>query len=116
MANGRYAKVYDQLEDEFPAVYDDDAALAAYTRLLKIANDAWPQCGRLPRSLKPGALRKLKAATLVEIVAGDRFRIRGLAGERERRSAAGKAGADARWSAASNPHGNAEGNANRNAN
>ncbi len=110
MAEGRYAKVYDQLADEFPAIYDDDEALAAYVRLLKIAGNAWPQAGALPRAVSDATVEKLRKSTLVKLLPGDRFRIRGLDKEREKRSAAGRAGAYAR-------HGNrnADRNADRNA-
>lgn len=112
-AQRHYARIYyDEFMAEYPAVYDDDAAFAAWTRLLILAEKMWPQVPELPRRVKDDALAVLVGAGLVILEENDRYRVRGLDAERSRRSAQGKAGADARWNADGTANGNADASAN----
>lgn len=111
-AKRNYARIYyDEFMAEYPGVYDDDAAFAAWTRLLILAEKMWPQLPEMPRRVKDDALAVLVAVGLVALEANDRYRIRGLDAERSRRSAQGKAGADARWNADSNADRNSDAHA-----
>lgn len=108
----KYARFYyDDFIREYPAVYADDVAFAAWGRLLVTAEKMWPIPPELPRSLKPRALRALVAAGLVEQCGQQCFRIRGLDAERTRRSGLARNAADARWNADGNAASTADGNA-----
>lgn len=95
----RYSRVYWEILDDpkFTDVYDDDAALATWLRLLIVADMAYPAAAPLPAGTAEEPLSLLESAALIERVGRTRYRVRGLAAERERRSSAGKAAAGARW-------------------
>lgn len=88
----KYVRVYYQIIDDgrFERVYCDDAALAAWLRMLLDADALWPASAHLPRLTKR-VLRILTESGLIEIT-GTRFRVHGLDAERKRRSDAGRAG------------------------
>lgn len=96
--SGDYSRLYYKFPGEFPDVYADDAALAAWVRLLVLADASWPMRPPVPRSVRPSPLRKLVACGLVQLE-GDSYRVLGLDKERSRRSAAAKHAADNRWGA-----------------
>ena len=103
-----YARFYyDDFIREYPAIYADDAAFAAWMRLLTLAEKLWPIAPEMPRHVKPGALRKLVDAGLVK-VGGMTYRVRGLDAERSRRHHLAKSAADSRWSADGNADAYAE--------
>jgi hypothetical protein len=89
----KYVRVYYSIIDDerFEHVYSDDAALAAWLRMLLDADALWPASASLPRSLPRRVLRVLTDSGLIE-VSGHRFRIHGLDRERQRRSDAGRVG------------------------
>lgn len=90
----KYVRVYYSIvdDDRFATVIDDEATLGTWLRLLMSADAVWPASADIPRWVKPDALARLVDAGIVELVAGDRFRIHGLDNERERRSQVGRAG------------------------
>ena len=96
MADDPYSRLYWRLSDEFPEVYDDDARLALWTRLLVAADQAWPSAAFLPAFAEDGALHALVDCGLVE-VDGKRYHIRGLDKERKRRRKSARKGAAAKW-------------------
>ena len=102
-----YVRVYYSITDDpkFADVYDDDAALALWLRLLIVADAIHPAAAPLP-VVNPDALAMLVAANLVDLVGTTRYRIHGLVKERERRSSNARASANARWSDATamRPH------------
>lgn len=89
-----YSRVYWTIVDDpkFEHVYDDDAALAAWLRLLLIADQSWPASAHLPTNCRPKAVKVLVGAGLVTMMPGGRYRISGLDRERQRRkdAASGK--------------------------
>ena len=95
MANDdrKYVRVYYSVIDDprFEHVYADDAALAAWLRMLLDADAMWPASASLPRGLTRRVLRVLCESGLIEVSA-DRFRIHGLDAERQRRAEAGRVG------------------------
>jgi len=108
----KYARFYyDDFIREFPAVYADDAAFAAWHRLLVIAEKMWPTPAELPRSVRPRALKTLVAAGLVLQCDQQCYRIRGLDAERSRRQGLARTAADARWNTDGNARGTADGTA-----
>lgn len=84
-----YSRVYWSIIDDpkFETIYDHDAHLAAWLRLLIIADQAWPAPAHLPRGVRETSVKALTKAGLIEIQAGDRYRIHGLNAERARRRA-----------------------------
>ena len=94
-----YSRVYWTIVDDpkFAAIYDDDAALSLWLRLLLHADATWPAAAPLPRSARVRPLGKLVTAGLVDRVGTDRYRIHGLEAERGRRQSAASASASQRW-------------------
>ncbi len=97
---GRYSRVYWTILDDpkFLEVYDDDRSLATWLRLLIAAEMAYPASAIFPTGTSKKSVDVLVSAGLVELAGANRYRIVGLAAERERRSAPGRAAASARWS------------------
>jgi len=110
---GPYARVYQSIwtDPRFARIIEDDALLGAWTRLLLLAEAAWPQSVALPRALPEASLVQLVDAGVIELHPADTYRIHGLDPERERRSEHGREAALRRWDAPSNAPGNATSNA-----
>jgi len=103
---GAYARLYHKFSGEYPDIYADDRALAAWVRLLMLADATWPMRPPMPRSARPKVLALLVGAGLV-ILDGDTYTVRGLDAERIRRRDAGRVGAAKRWESDGNAVGNA---------
>lgn len=89
-----YVRVYYRIIDDpkFADVFDDDARLACWLRLLLLADGTWPAPAPIPANVKRGPFQHLVRVGLVDLVAGGRFRIHGMDPERgERRAKAQKA-------------------------
>lgn len=117
-SDGEYVRVYQSVVDDprFAGIFEDDHHFATWVRLLMIAEKAWPSSAILPRSARKASIRALEEAGIIELAAGDRYRIHGLDPERQRRSDHARTAAEARWSKApgnapSIPPGNAGSNA-----
>ena len=84
-----YSRVYWSIIDDpkFSAIYDDDHHLAAWLRMLLVADQAWPSSAHVPSSCNRVSLAALVDCGLVD-VSGRRYRIHGLDAERGRRAAA----------------------------
>ena len=97
MASGRYVKVYQSIveDPQFERVFRDDRALAAWLRMLLMADALYPVTAPMPKPSK--AVQLLVDCGLVIEKPGDRYTIRGLAAERERQSAYGRNAAAVRW-------------------
>lgn len=112
-AQDPYSRVYWRAidDDKFIGIWDDDAALSAWLRLLLAADMAYPATASLYHGVKKGALDRLCKAGLVDIQPGHRYRIHGLDAERSKRSKQGSLGAAARWDdgPGEDPEGDAEG-------
>ena len=85
-----YSRVYWSIIDDpkFEHVYDDDRALAAWLRLLLVADQAWPASAHLPGNIRRQAVALLVSSGLVDLQQGGRYRIHGLDAERTRRKEA----------------------------
>lgn len=101
-----YSRVYWEAIDDpkFASVWDDDAALSCWLRLLLAADMAWPASAALYHGIKARPFGVLVDAGLVDPQAGSRFRIHGLDAERAARSRGGSLGADGRWHNDEPPH------------
>lgn len=92
-----YSRFYWRFRDEYAAIYADKETYGWWMTLLANAEGAHPSAAELPRRIKARCLSALVDAELVELLPGERYRLKGVAAEMERRSKQGKAGADARW-------------------
>ena len=113
MNDGPYVRVYYSIRSDprFDTIYGDDAALAAWLRLLMAADAIWPAPADIPKWVRREPFRKLVAAGLLE-VSGVHYRIHGMDAERASRSARASNAAGVRWgNAGSNAPSNAAGNA-----
>jgi hypothetical protein len=102
-AERRFARFYyDDFLREYPEIYRDDAAFAAWMRLLVASEQAWPIPPEMPRSAKPSAVRTLTVAGLVAIGPAHTYAIRGHDKERARRHGIAVAAANARANGGAN--------------
>ena len=105
MANGPYARVYQSIVDDpmFEKVYGNDHALAQWLRMLLIADAMYPTSAPMPP--RNPTVRLLIACGLVVEKPGNRYSMRGLTAERERRSEIGRNAAAVRYqrSSTANP-------------
>ena len=95
----RYSRVYHEALDDpkFRDVWDNDARLALWLRLLVGADASWPASATLPRSARRAPLDALVGCGLVDLTNGSRYRIHGLDAERTARSNAASNAAAYRW-------------------
>lgn len=92
---------------EFPHIYADDVAFAAWMRMLATAEAMWPVRPEVPRSVRTKTLAKLVAVDLIE-TDGLTYSVRGLDAERLRRSDAARNAAASRWHSGRHSEGNAD--------
>ena len=94
-----YVRIYWSIIDDpkFVDVYDNDAALATWLRLLISADASWPASASIPAAARRVPLALLVGAGLVDLMQGGRYRIHGLDSERNARSASGRNAAAMRW-------------------
>ena len=94
----QFTALHWRFRDEFPAVWADDHAFALFMRLLVRSDQTWPEPNDLPAGYRKTALATLVDAGLVTCQPDGRYAIRGQKKERERRAAAARTAANARWS------------------
>ena len=99
MADRPYSRVYWSIVDDpkFDSVYDNDAHLAAWLRLLLIADQAHPASAHIPTNVKRASVVHLAEVGLIDLGTGSRFRLHGLASERDMRSESARNAAASRW-------------------
>lgn len=97
-----YARVYHDIVDDpmFQRVFDNNDALAQWLRMLLVADAMHPVSVAMPR--RNPAVRLLIDVGLVLERPGNRYTIRGLDAERERRSASARNAAAVRWQSGRN--------------
>jgi hypothetical protein len=116
MADRPYSRHYWEWADEYPELYENDAACALWYRLVRLADMAWPSSATLPVGTRKAAIGALIGADLIRMVTRTTYKVRGMDKEREARSQSASNAARSRWSDASrNATRNADGNAKRNA-
>src|SRR5687767_5281223 len=79
----------------FAEVYRNRESLGAWLQMLLVADAMYPTSAPLPRRNR--AVTRLLASGLVVELPGNRYTIRGLKAERERRSASARNAAAVRW-------------------
>lgn len=104
-----YSRHYHELVDDpkFTDVYPDDRHYACWSRLLMLADQAWPASAHLPATARKASVAKLAEVGLVDLLPDGRFRMHGLQAERERRAEQARTASNARWNARSNAASNA---------
>jgi len=104
----RFARFYyDDFIREYPSVYEDAQAFAAWMWCLVVAEKSWPTQPELPRAVNGRALRVLVDAGLIAIGPRYTFALLGHDKDRARRYAGAIAGANASANARANvqrPH------------
>lgn len=97
MTDRPYSRVYWSIVDDpmFERVYDNDHALATWLRMLLLADAMYPASA--PMTSRNPTVRLLIDCGLVIPKPGNRYSIRGLDAERERRSAIGRNAAAVRY-------------------
>lgn len=95
MTDGPYSRIYHQLADEYPDLYDSPD-LAGYVRLLVAADQAWPTKARWAGYVTEDELERIAANGLV-VREGSRYTVKGMDKERRRRSRQARKAASARW-------------------
>jgi hypothetical protein len=87
-----YVRVYYRIMDDpkFADVYDDSATLGTWLKLLIHADAIYPTAATLPQGVKLALVERLVSAGLVDLLPSHRYRMHGLAAEREQRSEHGR--------------------------
>jgi hypothetical protein len=95
-----YSRVYWSIVDDekFASIYHDDHHLAAWLRLLLVADQSYPASGQVPAGVRRASVKALADVGLIDPMGVGRYRIHGLDAERKRRSDPARVGAIARWS------------------
>jgi hypothetical protein len=92
-----YARFYyAEFIRDYPHIYEDDAAFAAWLRMLTAAESMWPARPELPRTVRTRVLAKLTAAGLIQ-TNGRTYSVKGMDAERNARSNAARTAARSRW-------------------
>lgn len=101
---GAYVRVYYAILDDpkFETVYEDDRHLAAWLRLLIVADQTWPGYPPIPAQTRTASFKALLAVGLVDAMPKHCYRIHGLDAERMKRSQSARNAAASRWQSASN--------------
>ena len=85
MSDRAYSRIYHELSDEFPDMYDS-GDLAGYVRLLVAADQAWPSKARWAGYVRDTEMARLVKTGLVIAIGEHRYTIKGLDKERQKRS------------------------------
>jgi hypothetical protein len=95
----RYSRVYWEAIDDpkFSDVWDDDARVGCWLRLLVAADMAHPASPTLPVGINRKVLDHLVSVGLVDLQGRSRYRIHGLDSERAMRSDQASSAAASRW-------------------
>lgn len=94
----RFARIYyDDFIAEYPDVYRDDRAFAAWIWCLVTAEKAWPAQPELPRAVSGRGLKMLMDAGLVALGPRHTYALLGHDAERTRRSEMASQNATLRW-------------------
>lgn len=99
MSEDPYSRLYWRLVDDpkFAEIYSEDHHFATWLRLLMIADQAYPATAHLPALARKASVARLAEAGLIDLLPNGRFRLHGLASEREKRAQSGRNAAAVRW-------------------
>ena len=97
MSGRMFVPIYRDLMNEYPAIYDDAAALGTYVQMLMDADALWPARPQVPRRVTDEQLGKLTECGLVTLEEHDRYSIKGLDKRRQAQSEMGRDAALRGW-------------------
>jgi hypothetical protein len=99
MPSQPYSRVYWSVMDDekFDGIREDVRHFGSWTILLIVADMAYPAPAFIPATVPKASVKALSACGLVDLLSGGRFRVHGLASEREMRSDSGRNAAAKRW-------------------
>ena len=99
-----YSRHYWRLVDDpkFADIYADDHHYACWSRLLMIADQAWPASAHIPATARKASVAKLAEVGLLDLLHDGRFKMRGLDKERAKRSDSARNAAAKRWQSSGN--------------
>jgi hypothetical protein len=102
--NDPYSRVYWSVMDDpkFDGIREDMRLFGSWSLLLVVADMAHPAPAFVPPMVPKSAVARLSEAGLIDLLGGQRYRIHGLASEREKRSQYGRNAAALRWQSARN--------------
>jgi hypothetical protein len=97
--NDPYSRVYWSVMDDpkFDGIREDVRVFGAWSLMLVVADMAWPAPAFVPPGITGAVLAKLVACRLIDELPGHRYRVHGLAAEREKRSQSARNAAAVRW-------------------
>lgn len=97
--SGPYSRVYwTVMEDtKFDGVREDVRLFGSWSLMLVVADMAWPSPAFVPPNVPKSAVARLASCGLVDLLPGARYRVHGLAAERNKRSQSGRNAAALRW-------------------
>lgn len=97
--NDPYSRVYWSVMDDpkFDTIRHDPRLFGAWALMLVAADMAWPASAYIPPTVPSKSVVALEKAGLVDLIPGHRYRVHGLAAEREKRSQSGRNAAALRW-------------------
>jgi hypothetical protein len=84
-------------DEKFDGIRENVRHFGSWTLLLIVADMAHPAPAFVPASVPKSSLTALATCGLVEILSGGRFRVQGLASERDKRSESARNAAAQRW-------------------
>ena len=94
MSDRPYTRIYHELADEYPDLFDSPD-LACYVRLLLAADQAWPSKARWAGYVEEDEMARIEATGLVTRD-GKRYTVKGMDKERKQRSSHARKAARAR--------------------
>lgn len=107
MSDRTYARFYfPEFIRDYPHIYADDAAFAAWMRLFVTAEAMWPAYPELPRSVRQRVLAKLTSCGLIT-TDGRTYQVKGMDAERTKRRDSARNAAAMRWQSARTAEGHA---------
>lgn len=106
MSERPYSRIYWEIMDDekFDGIREDARTFGSWALLLVVADMAWPVPAFVPPTVPRKSVQILASRGLVDILAGGRFRIHGMAKERDMRTQSARSAAAVRW----HGNGNAE--------
>ncbi len=99
MADRPYSRVYWSVMDDekFDGIRENVRHLGSWTILLIVADMAYPASAILPAVVPKASVTALAGCGLIDLSSGGRYRVHGLASERDMRSQSGRNAAEVRW-------------------
>lgn len=104
MSDRPYSRVYWSVMDDakFDGIRENMRHFGSWTLLLMVADMSHPAPAFVPGGVPNASLNALSECGLIDLLSGGRYRVHGLASEREQRSESARNAAAKRWHSAGN--------------